>query len=100
MPGLSTTHRQYLRRLAHDLTPVVHIGKQGLTAEVLNNVDQVLGKQELIKIKLTAGQDEKDALAEELVSATGSSLVGLIGNIVIVYRQQPDVDKRKITLPR
>jgi RNA-binding protein len=100
MRQLTSAQREYLRRLAHRLKPVVQIGKQGLTEQVQHSVEQALSARELIKIKFLDFRDQKQALAESLAGAAGGVLVGLIGNIAILYRQQSDVEKRKINLPR
>ena len=100
MRRLTNAQRAHLRRLAHHLKPVVQIGKQGLTSAVQASVDEALNAHELIKIKFMDFRDQKQELTEELVAASGSALVGMIGNIAIIYRQQPNPEKRKITLPR
>jgi len=99
MQHLTNAQRQYLRRLAHQLKPMVQIGKQGLTEGVRMNVDQALETHELIKVKFLEFQDEKEALTDDLVQTTESVLIGLIGNVATLYRQQPDPEKRKIRLP-
>jgi RNA-binding protein len=78
----------------------VQIGKQGLTSAVQASVDEALNARELIKVKFMDFRDQKQELAEELAGTSGSALVGIIGNIAILYRQQKDPQKRKITLPR
>ncbi len=99
MQHLTNAQRQYLRRLAHQLKPMVQIGKQGLTEGVRMNVDQALETHELIKVKFLEFQDEKEVLTDDLVQTTESVLIGLIGNVATLYRQQPDPEKRKIRLP-
>ncbi len=99
MQHLTNAQRQYLRRLAHQLKPMVQIGKQGLTEGVRMNVDQALETHELIKVKFLEFQDEKEALTDDLIQTTESVLIGLIGNVATLYRQQPDPEKRKIRLP-
>lgn len=99
MKQLNTAQRQYLRRLAHDLKPVVQIGKNGLTPNVLDTVDRALDAHELIKIKFFDFQDQKQELTQTIVDETGGELIGLVGNIAIVYRAQSDPERRTITLP-
>jgi RNA-binding protein len=41
-------------------------------------------------------RDQKQELTEELAEASGSALISIIGNIAILYREQPDPEKRKI----
>ena len=100
MQRLTNAQRAHLRRLAHHLKPVVQIGKQGLTSGVQASVDEALNARELIKVKFMDFRDQKQELTDELAAASGSVLVGMIGNIAILYRQQKDPQKRKITLPR
>ena len=99
MRHLTNAQRQHLRRLAHQIKPVVQIGKQGLTDNVRLNVDRALETHELIKVKFLDFQDQKAELTGDLVRTTGSVLIGLVGNIATLYREQPDRDKRKIRLP-
>lgn len=96
---LSQGQRQYLRKLAHDLRPAVHVGKNGLTDTVIAEVAQALELHELIKVKLLDPGDERKQLAELLAESSDSSLIYLIGNTVILYREQPDPDRRTLILP-
>src|SRR5262245_63398019 len=99
MRQLTNAQRAHLRRLAHHLKPVVQIGKQGLTNGVQASVEEALNAHELIKVKFMDFRDQKRELTEELAVGTGSALIGMIGNIVIIYRPQPNPEKRKIMLP-
>lgn len=96
---MTTTQRQYLRKRAHHLKPVVQIGKNGLSDEVLATVERELAAHELIKVKFLGFQDQKRELAEQIVGSTGGELVGLIGNMAILYRRQPDPEKQRLRLP-
>lgn len=99
MHELSNGQRQYLRRLAHDLRPLVQIGKQGLTEQALATIDRTLAARELIKVKFLDFQDEKHELSETIAAQLDTILIGVVGNVAIFYREQPDPDKRKIILP-
>jgi RNA-binding protein len=92
--------RGYLTRKAHLLQPVVHIGKFGLTDEVVAAVDKALEDHELIKVKFVNFKDEKDDLAREVGSKIDATLVRLVGNIAIYYRHQEDPQKRVVHLPK
>jgi RNA-binding protein len=99
MKQLNNLQKQYLRRMAHDRRPAVQIGKNGLTDQVHATIDHELSAHELIKIKFMEFKDEKRELTEQLVEASNGTLIGLIGNIAIVYREQADPEKRQIKLP-
>lgn len=99
MSNLTQTQRQFLRKLAHDRKPVVQLGKQGLTPALAQNTDDALAAHELIKVKFMDYQDQRESLAQALASEVHAELVAMIGNIAVLYRQNPLVEKRNIMLP-
>ena len=100
MNNLSSSQRSYLRSQAHHLEPVVLIGKHGITDGTIESIDRVLEGRELIKIKFREFKDEKLSLSEKIVELTNSQVVGVIGHTVIIFRQNPDSDKRQIHIPQ
>ena len=100
MNNLSSLQRSYLRSQAHHLEPVVLIGKHGITDGTIESIDRVLEARELIKIKFREFKDEKLSLSEKIVELTNSQVVGVIGHTVIIFRQNPDSDKRQIHIPQ
>jgi len=99
MEPLKGSQRKYLRGEAHHLKPLVLIGAKGVTDQLLGSVNQALKDHELIKIKFGEFKEAKKEISEEIAQATKSELVGLIGNVAILYRQNPDPEKRKIKVP-
>ena len=100
MNNLSSSQRSYLRSQAHHLEPVVLIGKHGITDGTIKSIDRVLEARELIKIKFREFKDEKLSLSEKIAELTNSRVVGVIGHTVIIFRQNPDSDKRQIHIPQ
>ena len=100
MNNLSSSQRSYLRSQAHHLEPVVLIGKHGITDGTIESIDRVLETRELIKIKFREFKDEKLSLSEKITELTNSQVVGIIGHTVIIFRQNPDSDKRQIHIPQ
>jgi RNA-binding protein len=86
---LTATQRKKARGLAHHLEPVVRVGHEGVTDGVVSAVRQALHDHELIKVRLYEPEDKK-AMADALASATESSLCGLVGHTVILYRRHPE----------
>ena len=101
MITLKGFEKKYLRGLAHDLKPVVLIGKEGITDRIVRAADEGLSQHELIKIKFNDFKEksQKETLIGELVGQTGSEQVGVIGHTAILYRPQTDPAKRRIRLP-
>ena len=100
MNNLSSSQRSYLRSQAHHLEPVVLIGKHGITDGTIESMNRVLEARELIKIKFREFKDEKLSLSEKITELTNSQVVGVIGHTVIIFRQNPDSDKRQIHIPQ
>jgi len=67
-------------------------------ASVVAAIIAALADHELIKVKLAAERDERRAMAGAIEEGCDCEVVGLIGSIAIVYRQQPDPQKRKIAV--
>ena len=100
MNNLSSSQRSYLRSQAHHLEPVVLIGKHGITDGTIESIARVLESRELIKIKFREFKDEKLSLSEKITELTNSQVVGVIGHTVIIFRQNPDSDRRQIHIPQ
>ncbi len=99
---LKGSQRKYLRGLAHDLKPSAYVGQKGLTQGFLDEVDIALEASELIKVKFIDFKEKevKKELAQEIASSADCEIAGIIGHIVIFYRQNKDIKKRKIKLPK
>ena len=89
-PELSGAERRRLRGLAHDLSPVVHLGKAGLTRPVAREIDQALQHHELIKVRWATDKESKRGLADDLEAQLGCACVGMVGHVLILYRPIPD----------
>jgi len=98
MKKLKGADRKYLRSLAHELKPLVQVGKSGVTDGLVASVNDVLDQHELIKVRFLE-KEEKKTLAEEVALRAPCEQVGMIGHIAIYYREQEDPEKRKIQLP-
>ena len=97
---ITKVQRKYLRRLANPLKPTVMLGRQGLTEQLVSKINQELEAHELIKLRLLEHKDQKDELAQTIVDETGAALVGIIGNVVTLYRPNPELETSTIRLPR
>lgn len=97
---LSPKQRKYLETLAHDLEPMVRIGKGGVTPTLIQSVIDNLKTQELIKVKILDNASvEKDEVADVLVEHANCTLVRIIGRVLILFRPKDEEKKRRIVLP-
>ena len=96
LPGFQ---KRYLRGVGHGLRPVVAIGSNGLTDAVIQKARAELDAHELIKVRVSCAREERDALSQRLAGQTDSVLAGRVGNTALLFRPQPDPDRRRIQLP-
>jgi RNA-binding protein len=95
---ITVKQKNYLKKLAHHLKPVVLLGNAGLSEGVINEINIALDHHELIKIKINAGdRTARKQIADEIQQQCSATFVTAIGRIAIFYRQGPD---KKIQFPR
>jgi RNA-binding protein len=96
---LTGKQRRYLRSLAHHLSAILHVGKLGLTANVVEQVDLALQAHELVKIAiLDTCEQDRHSVAAQLATDTTANLVQVLGRTVVLYR--PAKVTPQIVLPR
>ncbi len=84
---MTSKQRAALRSLANNDKPIVLIGKDGLTDEVITSVRNALNTRELIKFKVLKNSDvsAKECM-EELCEKINAEAVSLVGNVGVIYK--------------
>ena len=79
-----------LKAQARNLDPIIRIGKNGVNVNVHLEVDKLLRKRKLIKIKIlnNCPVEDKDGIIATVTHASGATLVSKIGNIFCIYREK------------
>ncbi|MFA7350761.1 MAG: ribosome assembly RNA-binding protein YhbY [Methylotenera sp.] len=99
---LSTKQIAHLRGLAHSLNPVVMIGNNGLTENVIKEIELNLNSHELIKVQV-AGDDRvaRKAIFDEICTKTGATAVHHIGKQLVFYRPSSSIkESAKVVIPK
>ncbi len=90
MLTLSPAARRDLRARAHRLHPVVRVGREGLTAPVLHEIDVNLLAHELVKVRVfNADRDEREVVLARICSELEAAPVQHIGKLLVVWRPAP-----------
>lgn len=99
---LTNRQKQFLKGLAHPLSPLVQIGKEGMSQSIINTITAELSNHELIKVKIGNNSGlEKHSTSQEVAEQTDSILVQLIGKTFVLYKSNPERPKEKrIILPK
>ncbi len=96
---MTSKQRAYLRSLAMKIDPILNIGKGGYSPEIVDELDRILEKRELVKVQLLQNcvEDIKE-MANVLSDRTHSEVVQVIGRRIIFYRESKE--NKEITLPK
>ena len=82
--------RRVLRGHGHALSPVVQVGKSGVTHAVVKQVNQALEDHELIKVKIGSECPvDRHQVADRLDDEPGVDLVQMVGRVLLLYKRHP-----------
>jgi RNA-binding protein len=97
----SSPLRKTLRGAGHHLSPVVQVGKEGVTDAVLRQLDEQLGAHELVKVRIgTESPEDRFEAADRLGAEVGAQVAQILGRTVLVYRKHPEHPKYEKKEPR
>ena len=83
--------RAQLKARAHALEALVHLGKAGLSEEVVRQTDRALTAHELIKVRLVdTDRQSRTVLSEALADRTEAGIVQTVGRVLVLWRPRPD----------
>lgn len=84
-----------LKKEAKILEPILRIGKNGMNDSIILEIEKLLKKRKLIKIKvLNNCSDDKDEIFKTIIEKTRSKLVTKIGNTASFYRYSSKIPKK------
>lgn len=78
-----------LKSEAHQISPILNIGKNGVTDALIEELNKQIKANRLVKVRvLKSAEEEKDVkvIAEEIAEATRSTLIEIRGRTVVLYR--------------
>lgn len=92
---MTSKERAALRAAANPLEPIFQIGKEGISDNLVSQIDDALDARELLKIRvhLETSPKKPRELANELQTALGAEVIQVIGGVIVLYRK---ADEEKI----
>jgi RNA-binding protein len=99
--NLNGKQLRYLRGLGHHLKPLIILGREGITENVISAAKAVLAAHELVKVKVGNGCFlERQEAAEAIAERTGAQVVQILGKTFLIFQENPERHaKQKIKLP-
>ena len=94
---MNSKERSLLKKEASKMQPIIHIGKDGMSDNIVTQADDALKARELVKGKIQQPslEDVRES-AEYLAEKTNSEVVITIGSTFVLYRRNPDKNKYNI----
>ena len=91
----SSPLRRQLRAAGHHLSPVVQVGKEGMTEAVLRQLDRALIDHELVKVKLgtETPEDRFESADALLAGAAGAQLAQILGRMAKITTDLPAAER-------
>ena len=89
MSELNNARIRELKARGQLLKPALKIGKDGLSAQFLAALDEMLKHHDLIKVKFDHLKEQKKELAPQMAEKSRSQLVMRVGNVAVLYRSKP-----------
>lgn len=88
MATLSKKQIKQLRTMAHQINPLMIVGRNGITDAAIAQASETLDHHELVKFTILDGapMDAKDC-AEAFAGQLGAQVVQVIGNRFVLYRR-------------
>ena len=98
---MTSKERAALRAKANPLEPIIQIGKEGISENLLTQIDDTLDNRELIKIRvhLESAPESPKELAQKLSEPLGAEVIQVIGGIIVLYREANEeriAEKKKL----
>ena len=91
MSKITTRMKRHVKHVLKEEKPTIHIGKEGLTAQSVNEIDKQLEKNKMVKVKIlqSALQEENaKAIGAKAAEQSCASLVEVRGHVFILYRRR------------
>ncbi len=96
---LSKHQIKHLITLTHNLKPVIMVGQNGITKNLLNELEVAVNHHELVKIKISGDDREsRDEIISQLLKSASAEKVKAIGKTLTLFRR--NTKNPKIEFPK
>lgn len=86
---MTSKERAAWRAKANSLEPVIQLGKEGISDNLITQIDDTLDARELIKIRvhLETAPEVPKVLAGQIAEKLQAEVIQVIGGIIVLYRE-------------
>lgn len=95
---LTGKQKRFLRAKANEIKPIFQVGKTGVHANMITQMNEALERREIIKVSVLQNcLEDKHDVAKEIAEKTGAHIVQVIGNQITFYKRS--IKHQQIELP-
>lgn len=85
---LTGKQKRYLRSMAATERAIIQVGKEGISANLIDTLDKALEARELVKVTVLKNCDAPiREIAYDLAAGSNAEIVQSIGRAIIFYRR-------------
>lgn len=92
MSKITTRMKRHVRHVLKDENPTIWVGKDGLTVQLVAEIEKQLQKNKMVKVRIlpAALQDlnTAESIADKAAKDTNAALVEVRGHVFILFRKR------------
>ena len=92
MSKITSRMKRHVRHVLKDENPTIWVGKEGLTPQIVAEIEKQLQKNKMVKVRILPAALQGDITAESIASKaadqTEAALVEVRGHVFILFRKR------------
>lgn len=89
--------KRHVRHVLKDENPTIWVGKDGLTAQLVGEIEKQLQKNKMVKVRILPaalqGDNTAQLIASNAAEQTGAALVEVRGHVFILFRKRKTTEQ-------
>ena len=96
MSKITTRMKRHVRHVLKDENPTLWVGKEGLTPQVIGEIEKQLQKNKMVKVRILPpalqGENAAKNIAVKAAEETDAALVEVRGHVFILFRKRKQTE--------
>jgi RNA-binding protein len=78
-----------VKRVGHGLRPTVHVGKEGVTDTLIDEISKQVKARKVVKVRLLPSvEEDRKQVAEDLADRSNSVLIEVVGHTILLWERK------------
>jgi RNA-binding protein len=96
---ITTRMKRHVRHVLKDENPTIWVGKDGLTAQLVAEIEKQLQQNKMVKVRILPaalqGENTAQVIAAKAAEQTDAALVEVRGHVFILFRKRRAVEPKQ-----